>query len=1582
MPFEPVSDLGNFIGTEGGEGKFEPEVPESSYSEVLGARFRTENLAGSIMASEATRFAFEPRDPSLDIVGIIANGPYESFMDRFEGARSLDHIQAIKNDIDRETADRAMKSSSGAVDIAFTLAAGLFDLPTLLPAGVAVRSAKFGYNVLATAGKTAVAGTLAAGSAEAGLQATQQIRSPLESAINIGASTILSGVIGAGIGALVPARAIGLAGINKAKGLGFGGSNQAFGLFRRIENDFKVPPNGVADIYEARSYRAPFDFGPAEAAVNKLDPEGVPKAVEPTERSIFVQIGDAQKELKIPHGTTAEEMGFKGDFAVVIDDIIKILPDNIKVGLQDRLHTPVNKAGMSYKASGLWTAKTSLLQVALDSKNARGVLRHETLHALRQTGVLTEDEWLVLARASVEGDWIKRFRIVERYEKSLRERGLSEQVIAEKILEESIADGFMNWHFGRLKAAEAATVKPTFKFLSDTIGAVKNAIRGKKLPSADELFEQIESGKIKGRGIEEEFNAIKTSKEAASKSLESTPEIRPTASAADTASPQTLRVFHATTAKFKEFDKQFSGFEGAFFFSRTRKSAGQFIKGIKGGRLLEADVKIDNPLVYDFVEKTGEPFVVTEKNGLDMFKVLFDIIDEAKAKGNDSVIVRNMIGRGFAKEAKSNSILSEQIIVLDPNKIDLNPTASAAKQTPNLGGTARSAGAAAVEQLNNTLKSAYGVEKAFRGQDPMIRLMSSSSLKAREFSQELTETPMFFAKNAEGLETAPGGTALGEPGAVETRMARWQYPLSLIVDKTNQEFLNYRGASYKKFGAVAARAIGDLVQTPELMTYSQFSKAVVHAMRNGDIHEVPEVQIAAKFAREKFFDPLLKRAIDLDMIPEGVNLKTAASYVMRVYNKEKIAKHRNEFKDAILPHLRSTEEINNRVRDSLRPLLQERDSLAKEISNLKKRVSSSQVTSELKAKKQRLDEVLQDVEDQVIAYRGKTSKQAKSGVKKVQEASEGRSPEKARLRSADEDVLKAARKIASDLEKEPLELDDIANNIIGRILGTPEGRLPYDHYAPTENVSGVRMSKRGPFNARVFDIPDNLIEDWLENDFNLLARLYSRSVVPDLEIKARFGSTDMLEQFQEIQREYAIKADDPSLTPKARKSLNDQKNNDIRDLAAIRDRLRGTYLSSNHPDGMVARSGAVIRSLNYLRLLGGMTPSAAPDIARFIMRHGVIRTVRDGMVPMFTNFSRAKLAFEEVKMAGTALDMVLDTRAMSLADIGDDFGRHTVFERGVTAATQNFGLVSLMAPWNAAMKQFAGMITMTRILQAAENQRLGKATRVEIELLREGSISPENANRIAELFGVHGSKDGGVWHANTAEWLSGADREAGRTTSAAIDAFRGAVKRDVDRTIITPGQEKPLFMSSDVGKTIGQFKTFGISSTQRTIIAGLQQGDAGVYNGAMLAIALGGLVHIFKQKQNGKEVDVNDPQFLIDAIDRSGLTAWIMDANAMTEKMTRGAIGLSALTGKPISRYASRNVVASMLGPSFGTATDIAKVTGSIGALFTEGTSGITQSDTRAMRRLIPYQNLFYLRTIFDQVEEGVNKQFGIPVRK
>lgn len=545
-----------------------------------------------------------------------------------------------------------------------------------------------------------------------------------------------------------------------------------------------------------------------------------------------------------------------------------------------------------------------------------------------------------------------------------------------------------------------------------------------------------------------------------------------------------------------------------------------------------------------------------------------------------------------------------------------------------------------------------------------------------------------------------------------------------------------------------------------------------------------------------------------------------------------------------------------------------------------------------------------------------------------------------------------------------LDIKDMSRQITDTLLHQSPGRTLYTPVPLT----------RGPLRERTLNIPDAQIEDFLESDIGRVARIYTRTMGADTELAKVFGRADMDGQFATVNEHYAqLRA---GVTDEAaQKRLDGEQRADLRDLSAVRDRVRGTYGLPENPNGLWSRAYTVVRDLNYLRLMGGMTLSSLSDMGSIVMVHGLNRVFGEGLVPMVRDFGRYRLSSGEVKLAGTALDMVLDTRAMSLADVLDDYGRHSKFERGLQAMTSKFGLVTLMAPWNAALKQFAGVISQTRALKAIATMATGAPAKpAEVTRLAKLGIGPEMIGRIAPMFEKHGSRDTNIWWANTKAWED----------TGAAEAFRAAMGKEVDMAIVQPGQERPLWMTKGIGKVIGQFRSFSMASTQRVMISGLQRRDMATLNGMALMTALGMLTYFAKQQMAGqgdKLPGVSTPgevaKWVAEGLDRGGLTGWLFDANNMIEKMTSGAVGMSRLTGQPtMSRYASRGVLSAILGPTAGFVEDLASATQSLGR------GDWSASDSRAVRRMIPLQNLIGIRHIFDAAETGINHALGVPDKK
>lgn len=791
------------------------------------------------------------------------------------------------------------------------------------------------------------------------------------------------------------------------------------------------------------------------------------------------------------------------------------------------------------------------------------------------------------------------------------------------------------------------------------------------------------------------------------------------------------------------------------------------------------------------------------------------------------------------------------------------------------------------------IASAAGMEKAMKFQDPLLRTMGSDLNEARKTAQRLAETPLFTKGNEADA---------ANPIAVESKIKRWNYNLYQGLSDVDDAFRTYRtGAAKGK--AIPRIAVRDAVLGAKShLTYEEFKVAVSRALRNGD--QAPEdipaeaaqhVNRAAQGMRQRVLDPLKEAAIEARLLPEDVDVSESASYLTRVYNREKITAHEGEFKRILQEYIA---EAQKSARGAI-----------------------GKASKQLEAEQAKLDALI-----------------AKKGQK-------GISTQIKQQQAKVKDLEKQTGGELADMT--PAEIEQIAVDTIQAIRGQPEGRV----------AGHIKISKAGPLQERTLHIPDQKIEAFLENDIERVARIYVRSMAPDVELTREFGSIDLRQQVDNIRQEAARSRKDVT-DPKKLKKIVASEDHAVRDILAMRDRLRGTYAIPMDPGSLMVRTGRVMRSVNYLRLLGGMTLSAIPDLGHIVMADGFRGVFRDGLVPMIRNFKHVKLAMEETKIAGTGLDMVLDSRTMAMADIVDDYGSRTRFERGLQGVTDKFGVVSLMAPWNAAAKQFYGLMVQNRMIRAS----LGGGEARDFRRLAQMGLNQSMVQRIGQQIKKHGVEDG-VWWANTGQWDDVSAREA----------FGAALSKEVDRIIVTPGQDKPLWMSTEMGKVIGQFRSFTMASTQRVLLSGLQQRDAAVVSGLASMIGLGMLAYYFKQRLAGREVSDDPAVWLAEGIDRSGATGWLYDANNMAEKLSNGHVGIGPMLGaEPMSRYASRNWLGAALGPSFGLAADVQTAFGA--ALDGEEWS---ERDTHAIRKLVPYQNLFYLRNALNQVEQSVNESIG-----
>lgn len=884
----------------------------------------------------------------------------------------------------------------------------------------------------------------------------------------------------------------------------------------------------------------------------------------------------------------------------------------------------------------------------------------------------------------------------------------------------------------------------------------------------------------------------------------------------------------------------------------------------------------------------------------------------------------------------------------------------------------QAAGAAAADTRELTMRAAPGplskLPDPTAKVSPTRRVMTSDFTEARRAAADLAETPYIFEQNVQGIATTQG-PALDRLVKLETGKAR--VAISQTLDRL---YTLYRhGAADVGQLKKIATGIDDLRgRTPEgTMSFPQFKDAIDEALRNGDTHAVPEVAEAARFFREKILSPWRDRAIKQGLLAEGVDAKTADSYMMRVYNKERIIAQRPDVVNRFTAWLESDQAKKAAIQERLVDLSAQLDEAEASVASMLKKAKGG--SEEHTAAVARVDSLYARIEAELTQWQGKSAGEAMSAIRVRDKELAGGAKPNVRRTSADGAVSKAMRRILeSDRALSRQELEARANEIVDRILGSPDGRLPYADAAGY--AGGAPASDaRGPLSAREFMIPDAQIRDFLETDVHQVSEIYLNTMVPDVLLTERFGDVNMTEAFRKIQDEAAAKAS-AATSEAERTRIHKQRDAVIADLAAIRDRIRHTYgVSSDPRQRFMGRMAATAARFDMITNLGGAVLSSLSDLAGAQWRYGFSATFRHAWSPMLKAMTdpetrtALKQYRSQLKSLGIAAETYLSTRTSGMYDVIDSYKPATRFERGMALAADKFGLASGLTQWTDFTKFAAGMISGGEISRAVEAVASGTAKARQIRDLAEGGIDAVMADRIWKELSAEGGADvvGGIRIPNTGAW----------TDKGARDAFEGMLARDVDIMVLTPGAEKPLMMSRPVAALILQYKTFVTAANERLLVRSMQARDHQALQGLASAIVLGMLGEYAYSVVANRPSPDSTADWVKAGINRSGILGWYAEGNAVLAKWTGGATDGYRLIGatQPDARYISRTPLAALLGPVAGKFETTVKSFSKLAAKALGSDQEWNANDTYQLRRLLPAQNLFYIRRLLDAGEDAVN---------
>lgn len=558
-------------------------------------------------------------------------------------------------------------------------------------------------------------------------------------------------------------------------------------------------------------------------------------------------------------------------------------------------------------------------------------------------------------------------------------------------------------------------------------------------------------------------------------------------------------------------------------------------------------------------------------------------------------------------------------------------------------------------------------------------------------------------------------------------------------------------------------------------------------------------------------------------------------------------------------------------------------------------------------------------------------------------------------------------------------------------------RQIYDHYTGRSATSGTVPDfavplATGPLKERTFNIPDKLIEPWLENDITRIADRYARTMSAQIELTRKFGRADMKEQFENMAQEYRdlrervglAKTADEALaivgqnkgaldsfkawmrgqnTDKATKErvlawLAKDEKDAVSDMKAALELILGRYkMEENSSD--YAKIARGLLAFNYVRAMGGAVIANLGDIYRTAMVNGLGRFMNEGIRPLVTNLEGFRASVKEAQLAGQVGEKWLHQRLATFAEIGDPYSRGTALERlmeNMSRVASKWNGLSLFTDFS---KSLASVTTQNRLMDAV---MAGKEQR----WLRWAGVDPYMEGRIKAQVAAHSDVIDNIRVANTEAW----------TDPEAVRAYRAAISKTVD-TIATERSvgDIPLFVNTPTGRLIAQFRTFNLAANQRILINGMQDNQAR-FVGSMVAMAsIGMMVAALRSWRGGEDrwqkfkESASNPGYLIgEGLDLSGIFTVPFEIANTVEKLTQP----SGFSFNPIktplmkafpgasqqgesTRFISRDPIGALLGPSAGLPMTLAKALG---------------GDAKSAVQLLPYSTYPLMR-------EGIQAMTG-----
>ena len=512
----------------------------------------------------------------------------------------------------------------------------------------------------------------------------------------------------------------------------------------------------------------------------------------------------------------------------------------------------------------------------------------------------------------------------------------------------------------------------------------------------------------------------------------------------------------------------------------------------------------------------------------------------------------------------------------------------------------------------------------------------------------------------------------------------------------------------------------------------------------------------------------------------------------------------------------------------------------------------------------------------------------------------------------------------------------------------------------------VGRSNREFLISRDLNIPNELVWDFIEDDVGSLIRSYSHRAGRAFEYARMFGERDAKESIYDsaINAARELKGSPDFIAQEVSKLIGHAEN--------LRDFTLGDVYSKN-PLSLTRKAAQALSAFGTVTSLGGALISSLNEITRPIMMHGINRTIGFAFNALSDREAFKGMSYELKTLTGQGWDTAL---GMTMSRFGEQGGpmNGAIDWAGkaldkttrplINFANGPYFVANLLGPFTDILKNYSNVMNAHFFIEDAKAIVDGTASKRVRGNFTAAGLDIDDAARILAM---PVEKDRALNVTNLAAW---GDAELSRKFASAI------ASKTMQQVVTATEADMPNITRGFIGRGEDrreiallrlpfQFMNYSFAALNKNLLSALQGREANVFAGLTAMVGAAYLSQYLKASSSAWDKTPMEER-LLRSIEGSGMLSLFGDINQKIEGLSRNEYGARSVLGMP-PKYGDfslqQNPAGDIMGPAFGKVTDL------FGVVFDKDQN--QKQDVRAIRRSIPLNDIFYMKSIFNYGEKA-----------